>query len=405
MKIVQISIAANIGSQGKIASQIGRLVVESGGESFIAFSSRVDCKRKDYSEQIPVGNRLSFLFHVLVTRLLDRHGLASCISTRRLISKIRFINPDIIHLHNIHGYWLNYELLFEFLKDYGKPIVWTLHDGWAFTGHCSHFDAANCYQWKNGCEKCPQKKKYPKSLFLDRSKQNYELKKRLFTSVLNMIIVPVSHYMGDMAKQSFLSKYPINVICNGVDLKVFHPVDSNLRESLGLESKFVILGVATMWTNSKGLGDYMRLASLLSSDYQIILIGIPESLRKTLPSNVIAIEKTFDQHSLVEYYSMADVVANLSYQESFGLTTVEGLACGTPGIVYNKTASPELVDSGCGMVLEAGNIEQLISCLETMKSQGKQYYSTNCVNRARLLYDNEVCFSNYLDLYKKMLKA
>lgn len=401
-KLFQINSSLNKGSTGRIAEQIASLAQSRGWETYIAHGARYQCV--SIMKNFQVVTKLGELFHALKSFLYDAHGLGSEKATWKLIDEIERIEPDIIHIHNLHGYYINYKVLFKYLQNRNVPIVWTLHDCWAMTGHCCHFDLAGCVKWKTGCYDCVLRAGYPKSLYRDKSKYNYQLKKELFTSVSNMIIVPVSKWMGSIVGHSYLNRYPINVINNGVDISVFRPRENDLRARFGLKDKIVLLGVATAWSASKGLNDYVKLSSILSNDYQIILVGVNQKLRKKIPSNIICIARTESQEELAEYYSMADVVLNLSYQESFGLTTVEGLACGTPGIVYNKTASPELINKETGVIVEVGNMEQVISAINYIIKKGKEFYSSACVERARTSFDKDKCFHRYIELYEELLK-
>lgn len=402
-KLLIIGSSLNYGSPGKITESLGLLAKRQGWEVYQAHG----LKYSNPSQLIarPVSSNFGEMMHEAYSFLFDGHGLASTNETKKLVSWIKKVKPDVIHLHNLHGYYLNYKVLFDYLANVNTPIVWTLHDFWPITGHCAHFDFIGCDKWKTQCCHCPQKNAYPISFLLDRSTRNYELKKTAFTSVKNMTITPVSNWVGSLVAESFLSKYPIIPIYNGVDIEVFKPITSNLRERLGLQGKFVMVGVAAPWYPLKGMNDYFELSKRLPSEYQIIMIGLKPEQIKTLPPSIMGIEKTQNQKELAEYYSMADVVLNLSYQETFGMTTVEGMACGTPGIVYNKTASPELVDGTTGLVVEAGNIDMLMEAVHSMRTTYfKQYAALNCVKRVDMLFEKDKQFRKYIDLYKCLIK-
>lgn len=255
-KLLQISIEVNSGSVGRIAEQIGEVVIEKGWSSYITYARN---KNPSGSQTIKIGNSLDVYRHGIETRLFDNNCFSSKKSTLKLIEKIREIQPNIIHLHHLHGYFINIEILFNFLKESKIPVVWTFHDCWSFTGHCTHFEYVSCEKWKTGCNNCPQTKEYPASLFVDRSKKNYLLKKDIFRSVDNMVIVPVSNWLGGLVKKSFLQNYAIKVIQNGVDINIFQPISSidRLQEKLNVKGKFVILGVASPWGKRKGLNDFI----------------------------------------------------------------------------------------------------------------------------------------------------
>jgi len=399
-KLLQINSVVNSGSTGRIAEEIGQTAMAAGWESYIAYGRN---DRPSQSELIKISNDWDIKLHGIQTRLFDRHGLGSRSATKELIGKIKEISPDIIHLHNIHGYYINIEILSHYLKESNTPVIWTLHDCWPITGHCSYFTFVGCEKWKTQCFNCPQKTSYPASWLVDRSEKNFRLKKELFTSLPNLTLVPVSQWLSGILKESFLKGYPIKVIHNGINTDVFNPSSSSdFRAKHGLENKFILLGVASVWSPRKGLKDFIELSKHLNSDYQIVLIGLSREQIEQLPDNVLGIERTESVEVLANIYSTADIVLNLSYEETFGLTTVEGFACGTPGIVYNATASPELIDDETGIVVEQGNIHKLIKAINQIKEKGKQSYTDACVKRANRLFKKEDRYREYLELYNQL---
>jgi putative colanic acid biosynthesis glycosyltransferase len=400
--LLQINSVVNYGSTGRIAEEIGQTAIASGWESYIAYGRY---ERPSASKLIRIGSDSDIQLHGLQTRLFDRHGLGSKSATHELIDEIKKIAPNIIHLHNIHAYYINIEILFNYLQNSSIPVVWTFHDCWPITGHCSHFTFVGCDKWKKLCYECPQKTSYPASYFIDRSKKNYILKKKLFNSLSNLTLVTVSQWLSDILKESFLQNIPIKVINNGINTEIFKFTDSTtFRVNNGIGDKFVLLGVATSWGDKKGLNDYVELSKRLNSDFQIVLVGLTNKQIKQLPDNILGIERTESVEELAVIYSSADIVLNLSYQESFGLTTVEGFSCGTPGIVYNATASPELIDKSTGEIVEPGDIYGLVKAINLIKKNGKEYYSGACVNRAHKLYKKEDRYREYIDLYESLLK-
>ncbi|MBR4036089.1 MAG: glycosyltransferase, partial [Oscillospiraceae bacterium] len=256
--------------------------------------------------------------------------------------------------HNIHGYYIHVGLLVEYLRFCGKKILWTLHDCWSFTGHCAYFDYVGCDKWKTGCQNCPQKKSYPASLLMDNSRENYETKKYHFTGIPNMTLVVPSHWLAERVKQSFLGEYPVEVVYNTVDRNVFHPTPSDFRQKHGLEDKTVLLGVANIWEPRKGLSDFVALAGALDDSCKIVLVGLTEEQKKTVPRNILCIPRTETIHQLVEIYSAADLYINPSVEETFGMTTLEALYCGTMPIVYRGTACEEVVSQFGGIAVEKG---------------------------------------------------
>lgn len=401
-KILQINVVNNYGSTGRITEEIGHKIALKKWESYIAYGKRA---RQSNSELIKIGTRKDIILHGFQTRLFDRHGLGSKRATIDFIKQIKKIEPNIIHLHNIHGYYLNIEELFKYLAKANVPIVWTLHDCWAFTGHCAHFDYFGCYKWETSCYSCPQKKSYPASWFLDRSRENYAIKKELFNSVSNLTIVPVSNWLENVVKRSFLSNFNIKVINNGISIDTFSPQQNinKIKNKYNVKSKYALLGVATTWTEKKGLNDFIALSLSLPTEYTILLVGLSAKQLKSLPKNIIGIPRTENIQELVLLYSAADIVLNLSVEETFGLTTVEGFACGTPGIVYNCTASPELITKETGLVVEKNNITDLKNAIFQIISKGKNHYSSACRERAVNYYNKEDRYNEYIQLYNKIL--
>lgn len=398
--LLQISIEANVCSVGRIEQQIGDLAIANGWQSYMTYSRGY---KPGASKAIRIGSKPDVYWHVLMTRLFDRHCLHSKDATKKLVEQIKEINPDIIHIHQIHGYFLNIEVLFTFLKRYGKPIVWTFHDCWAFTGHCAHFDKVGCEKWKSGCYDCPLKSEYPSS-YIDRSEKNYKFKKELFTNIPKLHIVTVSKWLQQLVEESFFKSYVIQTIYNGVDVSIFHPRQNiDVVKLFKLEGKRILLAAATTWTEDKGLKDYFQLRKVLSNDNVIVLVGLTEDQIKALPAGIVGIRRTNSQYELAELYSAADITLNLSYLETFGLTTAEGLACGTPGIVYNKTASPELITPETGRIVEAGDIKGLSDAIEEILSKGKSNYSDKCRERAVEYYDKDKQYRKYLDLYENLI--
>ena len=401
MKVIQINTTLNWGSHGRIAEEIGLLVQKGGGTNYIFYGRH---SNQSAFRSFKANNLIDFCWHAIQTRLFDKHGLASNKATHKFINKIKEIKPDIIHLHNIHGYYLNYSILFKYLSKTNIPIVWTLHDCWAYTGHCAHYTFVKCYRWKTGCHHCFQKDTYPSSCFLDRSKQNYLEKKEAFTSVKNMTIVPVSHWLGNEIKDSFLNKYPIKVIHNGINLNIFYPQKIS-KGDLALDNKFIILGVASIWDSRKGLDDFIQLRNLLSSEYTIILIGLTQKQINRLPNGIIGITRTNNIEELVKYYSAADVYINFSVEETFGMTTCESLACGTPVIVYNSTACPEIVSNDTGYIVEPGNFNKVIEAIQEIQLLGKNKFLNPCRKRVIQHFNKEDKYKEYLEIYNQLIKG
>jgi putative colanic acid biosynthesis glycosyltransferase len=401
-KILQINSVVNYGSTGRIVEEIGLTLKEAGWENYIAYGRG---EGTSASTLIRIGNDKDVKLHGLQTRLLDRHGLGSRKATSDFIIQIEKIKPDIIHLHNIHGYYINIEVLFHFLRKKNIPVVWTFHDCWPITGHCTHFMFVKCNKWKTSCYNCPQKTRYPASYFNDRSKKNYKLKKELFNSLSNFTLVSVSQWLSNVLKESFLQSYPIKIINNGINTEVFKPVTNNdFRAKFSFEKKFILLGIASIWDKRKGYKDFIELSKQLDSDFQIVLVGLTKKQIEYLPENVLGIERTESVEALSEIYASSDVYINTTYEDTFPTTNLESLACGTPIITYNTGGSPEAIDKATGIVVEQGNISKLLEAIIEIKEKGKQFYSESCVKRAHNLYKKEDRYREYIDLYESLLK-
>ena len=340
MKVLEINVDSGYGSTGRIASDIARELEDQGHEVVIAYGRElVDTGVRTHR----IGSKWDVYTHVLQTRLLDTSGFGSTQATQKFIRWIQEYDPDVIHLHNLHGYYLNVETLFDYLRTCGKKIIWTLHDCWSFTGHCAVFSSVGCQRWREGCFDCPQKGEYPTSLLRDHSLQNFGRKKKVFTGIPNMILVTPSQWLADLVKQSFLREYPVTVIHNGIATDIFRPTPSGLRERYHLNGKKVILGVASIWSKSKGLEDFAALSELLSTDEQIVLIGLTEQQCGELPEKILGIQRTNSLQELAEWYSASDVFFNPTYEDNYPTTNLEAQACGTPCITYRTGGSVESV--------------------------------------------------------------
>ncbi len=380
--------------------QIGETAIKEGFAVYTAFARGthpVEC------EAIRIGNQNSVHYHGLVTRLFGRHGFSSKKSTRAFLREIDKIDPDLIHLHNLHGYYLNIELLFNYIKEKSIPVVWTLHDCWAFTGHCAYFDYVGCDKWVVGCNNCPQIHTYPRSLLTDYSKKAYERKKKAFTGVNNLTIVTPSRWLKDLVSRSFLKAYNTRVIYNGVDTDTFIPTSVKKSEFGIDDGKFVVLGIAAKFEPRKGLKYFIELSRRIQDDSIIFLVGLNKKQLRQLPRNVIGIRRTESVKDLARIYSMSDVFLNPTLEDNFPTTNLEALACGTPVITFRTGGSPESIDSKTGVVVEKGNTDKLTEAVSFIKSKGKQVFSDNCRERAVSLFRAEDRFRDYLQIYDELL--
>lgn len=396
MKVLEINSVCGIRSTGRICTDIADVLHASGHTCRIGYG-RNQALEAYRDIAIRIGSQKDCLLHAAGARLLDNAGFLSKNATESFLREVDDYAPDIIHLHNIHGYYLHVGLLFAYIKQKGIPVVWTLHDCWAFTGHCSHFSAIGCEKWTTGCYACPLKKEYPSSAFLDASRRNYRKKKELFSGVPHLTIVTPSAWLASCVQRSFLQGYPIRVIPNGIDRMVFRPTESDFRKRYGLEDKNIVLGVATAWTVHKGLPHFLQLADKLGSRYQVVLVGLTAQQIRALPDNVLGIERTNSAAELAAIYSASDVLVSMSSEETMGLTVVEANACGIPAIVFEKTALPEIVTDKTGLVLTDCSADGVAKALHERDVRAS-FQAADCIRHAEG-FDKAAMYKKYLDIY------
>lgn len=295
-------------------------------------------------------------FDALQTRFDGKAGFHSHTATKRLLKHLDDIKPDVVHLHNLHGYYVNIEMLFEWLLVNECNVEWTLHDCWAFTGHCAYFTYANCSQWKLQCAslaKCPQLGTYPKTFSRKSCSWNYVQKKRLFNLLPadRMKLISPSQWLADLVAGSFLAKYPVEVRHNSINADVFKPSASDVRERLGIGDRFMVLGVASPWNDRKGLDDFIKLANALdSSSYAVVLVGLSPKQMSSMPAGLIGLPKISSPEELAYMYSAANVLFNPTREDNYPTVNLEAEACGTPVVTYDVGGCRETIslsDSTC----------------------------------------------------------
>ena len=392
MKIVQINATCGVGSTGKICVGISEILTENNVENYIL------CSR---SNGYRLGRLCADLQYVkiqaLKSRILGNYGFNSRKATCKIITELENIQPDIVHLHNIHGHDCDLSELFTYFKKKKTKLVWTFHDCWAFTGYCTYFDMVKCNQWKTKCEKCAKKREH--SWLFDQSEKLFEKKKALFAG-LDLTIVTPSRWLADLAKQSFLRDYPIHVINNGIDLSVFGPSESDFREKNGLENKKIVLGVSFEWGKRKGADVFAALSKRLPDDYKIILVGIDDKTKKALPSSILSVRRTQNQKELAEIYTAADIFVIPTREENYPTVNMEALACGTPVLTFRTGGSPEMLDETCGSVVDCDDIETLEKEIIRICTE-KPYSAEACIKKA-LEFDKNERFKEYLKVYESM---
>lgn len=389
MKVLQINTTYGLGSTGRIVSGIDNLLKNEGIESYIGYGygSLVD------DHHYKIINQLDSYTHNAFSRFFDGQGLLSIMKTKRFIKWVEQISPDVIHLHNLHGNFFNYEVLFKYLIKSNCKVVWTLHDCWTFTGHCAYFDIAGCEKWKSQCDHCPQTKSYPPS-FVDCSGRNFNLKKRLFTALGDrFVLIPVSHWLEGLLKESYFCNARNQTIHNGINLSNFVPCPT------GKGNKYV-LGVAAVWDERKGMKDFIKLRGLLDKSIDIILVGLTKNQIQSLPDGIKGISRTNSVAELAQLYSDALVTVNPTYEDNYPTVNLESIACGTPVITYRTGGSPESVNNECGMVVEQGDVNALSESINCLTNSTVNYNREHLRNFALENFDERECFGAYVELYK-----
>lgn len=394
--LLQINTTVGWNSTGRIAEDLGRMAIDAGWESYIAYGRDMNGKPQSASRLIKVSNRADMMAHGVMTRLFDRHGLESKHTTENFIRRIDEIRPDVVHLHNIHGYYLNYEILFSYLARTDVPVVWTLHDCWPLTGHCAYFDMAECNKWMTACGNCPLKSEYPATIFADRSKLNHQAKRRAFTMLKNLHIVAVSEWLGGVVRDSALGRYPVYVIHNGVDTP-------KLRKDIPRESNMV-LGVASKWDSRKGLADFVELRKLLPADCRMVLMGLSPKQIRSLPQGIEGYLREDERESLYNWYRRAAVFVNPSMSETLSLTNLEAQACGTPVVAYRSGGMGETIIPGTGLLVERGNVRALACAVADVLVSPGVYTARNCISHVESAFNRHDKYRTYLQLYEGLVE-
>lgn len=396
-KLLQINSVVNTGSTGRIAEQLGELAISYGWDSYIAYGREAHNSK---SKLIKIGSKFSVYVHAIFSKYFDNHGLMSKLATKRFLKIVDRIKPDIVHLHNIHGYYINYPLLFDYLQKHNIQTIITIHDFWLMTGHCAYINKS-CNKWKSGCERCPRLSQYPEAK-IDCSKRNWIIKKRIFSNMTNLTLVPVSYWLSKYVNESLLKNIKQNIIYNGIDLNVFQPYSEKCTTIKHVNwDKFTIMCIATKWTEANGFNDIMKLSSLLPEYCQILMVGLNAKQLIKLPQNIIGLKKTENFLQLQELYTKSDIVFNPNREVTFGLVTVEAMACGTPAVVLSDTAGEELVDKLTGYIID--KVEDLIDLIPKIQQNNKEKIQKNCIERVKKYFNSEKQLQQYIDLYNKLL--
>lgn len=403
MRVAQINMV-NFGSTGRIVMQLAAAVRTDGGESAF-FYTRVATKHYRRLPPAPQGEYRYGTFagnnlHFLLARITGKNCCYSRCSTKKLLRELERFQPDIVHLHNLHASYLNFPMLFAWLKKSGVKVVWTFHDCWPMTAKCPHFDLCGCERWKTGCHDCMQLHSYPAAC-IDRTAKLWEQRRALFTQLDSLMVVTPSNWLAGLAKQSYFSKYPVRVIHTGIDLDVFQPSQEDYFAALRQEGKYIVLGVANPWNVKKGLDVFIELSKRLDDRFQLVMVGTTAQLDASLPANIISIHATQNPAELAKIYSSADVFANPTREETLGLVNAEALACGTPVVTFASGGSPEVPDSTCGCAVPRDDIAAFEQQLVRVCTE-QPYSAADCRKRA-MHFDAAQRLEDYLDVYRSVL--
>ena len=398
MKVLYINICS-YGSTGNIVRQLCSRVEASGGQAYLCVPNGRHNRNQYSGDHIWIGGRISEDSHLLLSRLTGYNGCFSVFATYRFLQKVDQVRPDVIHLHNLHNSYINLPLLFRHIKKERYSVVWTLHDCWAFTGHCPHFAIAKCEKWKTGCYSCPQYRFYPKS-YVDDSKWMYRLKKKWFTKVEDLTLVTPSQWLADLTRQSFLKEYSVKIVNNGIDLSVFTPTESDFRKKYRCENKKIVLGVSFGWSLQKGLDVFIDLTKRLPKNYKIVLVGTDDKTDKQLPENILSVHRTQNQKELAALYTTADVFVNPTREDNYPTVNMEAIACGTPVLTFRTGGSPEIIDDICGSVVECDDMDALEREIIRICEE-HPYTEEACLNRAKM-FDKNDRLTEYLKMYEEI---
>lgn len=392
-------------STGRIMQEIGELAQQNGWDSYVAYGRGRDGILPCRSHILPVGNVFSTAWHGAATRLFDLHGLASRRATSRFVGRLEVLQPDVVHIHNIHGYFLNYPTFFDYLRRSGVPVVWTVHDCWLYTGHCYYYTYAGCQRWRTGCHDCPQRRQFPASWVVDRSRSNYTRKQAVFTSLApgQLTIVPVSDWIREEMSHSFLRDCNFQVIHNGIDTGVFRPrPTAAVRARYGLGDKHVLLGVASIWSKEKGLDDFIQMSRLLRESECIVLVGLRREQLRRLPAGIVGIARTENVEQLAELYAAADAFLNPTWQDNYPTVNLEAISCGTPVVTYRTGGSVEAVTPATGVVVPRGDVRAMLQAARQIGAQGKAACQAACRAYALSHFRKEDRYMDYLHLYERL---
>lgn len=381
---------------------IARITEDYGYKTYVSYGDCRRARKRTVENEIIIGNRYGRNLSLRFGRLFGGIDCGVPIATYRFLKQLEALQPDLIHLHNLHGTFIHVGMLFDYIKKHHIPVVWTLHDCWAVTAQCPHFTLVKCDKWKTACGDCPQYMKYPKTYF-DYTTWMYREKKKWFSSVEKMTVVMPSEWLTSIVGESFLHMYNRRVIYNGINLELFQPTESSFLQMHGLMGKKIILGVADVWSERKGIADFCELAEKIEEDTHIVMVGLnQEQINAVSRKNLLALPHTTGIMELVKIYSASTVFFNPTYEETFGLVNIEAMACGIPVVTYRTGGSPEALTEETGKVIDFRDYVALTDF--TMRAaEARVDYRSACISRAAQFSATDR-FREYVALYEEILK-
>lgn len=398
MRVVEINAVCGSGSTGRICTDIADALKESGDQVKIIYGNQ----NSTYPESVRVGSQISLKANALFARISGLNGYFALRETNKIIKIIKEFSPDIVHLHNLHANYVNVPKLLNFLGENNIPTVITLHDCWFFTGKCTHYISSGCQKWQNGCGECPRLKYDIPSMFFDRTDKMWLDKKNGFEKLKKLAVIGVSDWITDEAKKSFLKNAKIiKRIYNWIDFETFNTKPQNYVNE---NEKFTVFVASAGWEkDSERFNDLLKLAKNIPDTMQIVAAGNFEN-SANLPSNIVKVGYIRDPKIMASYFKNSDVYVHLSRADTFGKVIAEALACGTPAIVYNSTACPEIVGDGCGYVVNCGDTSAVAERCVEIQHKGKAIYTEHCVSSVSARFDKKILINETLDIYKELLK-
>lgn len=398
MRVLQINAVYGHSSTGVIVKDIYNLCESENIDCFVASPDPnvISCKNG-----YRIGNKLDHKLHALLSRIAGKQAYYSTIPTRNLCKYIERIAPDIVHLHNLHSNYIQMNTLLKFLAKKKIPVVITLHDCWFYTGGCFHYTDTECYKWQENCGQCPRKYSDNPAYLKDSSSIILNDRKASYKRLNNLVVTGVSNWISSQAKKSILADYKILTIGNGVDTKLFYPCSSTVKQNLGIEDKFVILGPASKWLMLRNKEFLLDFSSRMKSDEILLLYGANQ-VPTDLPSNVRTYGFIHDKDELAALYSGADVFANVSHEDSFSLINIESQACGTPVVTFACTGLTDTVDNRCGFSVQEDDVDEMYGKIQYLRSNDLASFSHKCRQYIINTHDKDIVYRSYINLYSEL---